>query len=126
MGKKNLILSSLLHTWLIDLDGTLVRHNGYLIDGQDALLPSSIEFLHNIPKEDTIIFLTSRKEQYRKVTEDFLNQNDIKYDHIIFGLPAGERILINDNKESGLPMAYAMQLDRNKGINADIITDDTL
>lgn len=126
MGEKKLILSSLLHTWLIDLDGTLVRHNGYLKDGQDTLLPSSAAFLHGIPKEDTIIFLTSRKEKYRKVTEDFLRQNGIKYDYIIFELPVGERILINDNKESGLPMAYAMQLDRNKGINADIITDDTL
>ena len=126
MEKNNLTLSSLQHTWLIDLDGTLVKHNGYLINGQDTLLPSSIEFLRNIPKGDTLIFLTSREKKYRQVTENFLNDKGIKYDHIIFGLPMGERILINDSKESGLPMAYAIQLDRNKGISTDITIDDSL
>ena len=32
---KEIVLSSLGHTWILDLDGTLVKHNGYKIDGAD-------------------------------------------------------------------------------------------
>lgn len=33
-----LTLSTLPKTWIFDLDGTLVKHNGYKIDGHDTLL----------------------------------------------------------------------------------------
>ena len=39
MKKNELLLSTLGHTWIFDLDGTIVKHNGYLIDGKDTLLP---------------------------------------------------------------------------------------
>lgn len=39
----SLIVSSLLQTWLIDIDGTIVKHNGYKIDGYDTLLPGGKE-----------------------------------------------------------------------------------
>ena len=31
-------LSPLPKTWILDLDGTLVKHNGYKTDGRDSLL----------------------------------------------------------------------------------------
>ena len=40
-------LSPLNHTWLIDVDGTIVKHNGYIIDGQDTLLDGVKEFFDN-------------------------------------------------------------------------------
>lgn len=31
-------MSSLDHTWILDLDGTILKHNGYKIDGKDSFL----------------------------------------------------------------------------------------
>lgn len=106
-------LSPLGHTWILDIDGTIVKHNGYKIDGEDTLLDGAAEFLAGIPEGDMIIFVTSRTEEYRELTVDFLRKNNIRYDHIIFGAPYGERILINDRKPSGLDMSIAVNTERN-------------
>ena len=37
MQKQDLKISTLGHTWILDLDGTLVEHNGYKT-GEDKLL----------------------------------------------------------------------------------------
>lgn len=108
-----MILSTLPKTWLLDIDGTIVKHNGYKIDGHDTLLPGAKEYLEQIPDEDHIIFLTSRTDEYQEQTCDFLHANNIRYDEIIFNLPYGERILINDRKPSGLKMSIAINTDRN-------------
>lgn len=113
---NELILSPLNHTWILDLDGTIVKHNGYKIDGKDTFLKGAEEFLNNIPKEDMIIFITSRKEEYKKVTIDFLNENHIRYDYIIFNAPYGERILINDDKPSGLKVGIATNVKRDSAV----------
>ena len=97
-----LTLSTLGHTWILDLDGTIVKHNGYRIDGQDSFLLGAREFLKRLPKKDMIVFITSRTDESREITEDFLRKNGIHYDHIIFNAPYGERILFNDDKPSGL------------------------
>lgn len=108
-------LSSLPHTWILDLDGTIVEHNGYKLHGRDVLLPGAMDFLSAIPAEDMVIFLTSRTEEYRELTERFLHENGIRYNHIIWNAPYGERILINDDKPSGLQMAYAVHCTRDSG-----------
>ena len=73
--KNKLVLSTLGHTWILDLDGTIVKHNGYKIDGEDSFLPGAKEFLDSIPVNDMIIFLTSRTDEYMEMTENFLNIN---------------------------------------------------
>ena len=123
---KDLILSTLGHTWILDLDGTIVKHNGYKIDGVDTFLPGSKEFLSSLPDKDMVIFLTSRKEEYREITENFLKENNIRYDHIIYGAPYGERILINDDKPSGLKMSVAITGERDAGIIPSIVENDKL
>lgn len=115
-----IVLSNLPKLWLIDLDGTLVKHNGYK-EGKEELLPGAKEFINSIPASDKIIILTSRNNSLRETTENFLKENGIKYDLIIFDLPLGERILINDLKPSGLQTAYAINLERDKGINIKIV-----
>lgn len=113
MGKK-LILSTLPKTWIFDLDGTLVKHNGYKLDGKDTLLGGVKEYFAEIPEEDRILFLTSRREEYKEETIRFLQENRIRYDDILFNMPMGERILVNDRKPSGLDMAVAINLDRDR------------
>lgn len=118
-----LTLSTLGHTWILDLDGTIVEHNGYKKYGIDKLLDGAKDFLESIPNEDMIIFLTSRKLEYKAITEGFLNENHIRYDQIIFEAPYGERILLNDDKPSGLKMGYAVNLNRDRFSEAKITID---
>ena len=119
-----IILSSLPHTWIFDIDGTLVKHNGYMTEEGDSLLDGVAEFFASIPAEDMIILLTARPSMYREVTEKFFAENNIRYDHIIFDVPVGERILVNDTKPSGLKTAYAVERIRDKWENLKIIEDD--
>jgi len=101
------------HTWILDLDGTIVKHNGYKLDGRDTFLSGAKEYLQSIPEKDMIIILTARSGDTKKTTEDFLRENGIRYDYIIFNAPYGERILINDDKPSGLSMAVAIRTIRD-------------
>lgn len=121
-----LSLSTLGHTWILDLDGTIVKHNGYIIDEKDTFLPGAEAFLKSIPAQDMVVFVTSRTEAYRPGTERFLAEHGIHYDHIIFGAPYGERILVNDDKPSGLKTGIAINIPRNHGLDIDLQVDPTL
>lgn len=111
--EDKLVLSTLPKTWVFDLDGTLLKHNGYKIDGKDTILPGVKEYLETIPEEDRIVIFTSRIDKYKQMTLDFLKENNIRYDEILFNVPMGERIIVNDRKPSGLDMSVAMNIDRN-------------
>jgi len=113
MSEKIHSLSPLSKTWIFDIDGTIAKHNGYKIDGYDTLLDGAKEFIDNIPETDMIIFITSRTDEYKEMTVDFLKKNRIRFNHIIFNAPYGERILINDRKPSGLEMSIAINTDRD-------------
>ena len=115
LEKSVLELSNLSHTWLIDLDGTILKHNGYKADG-DILLSGAKDFFNSIPSTDKVIFLTSRETKYKDITEKFLKDSGINYNEIIYDLPFGERILINDRKNSGLLTAYAINKTRDEGL----------
>lgn len=110
---ENLVLSPLAKTWILDLDGTIVKHNGYKIDGHDTLLEGAKEFLSSIKNEDMVIFVTSRTEECKESTLQFLKENNIRYDSIIWNAPYGERILVNDDKPSGLSMCYGFRKARD-------------
>lgn len=110
---ETLILSTLPKTWIFDLDGTLVKHNGYKIDGKDTLLDGVKEYMNSIPSEDFILILTSRTDEYREKTILFLKENGIRYDEILFNMPMGERIVVNDRKPSGIDMSVAVNIDRD-------------
>jgi hydroxymethylpyrimidine pyrophosphatase-like HAD family hydrolase len=107
-------LSTLSHTWFFDLDGTILNHNAH-VGGQDSLLDGVKELWKTIPEDDFIIITTGRTEQYRKSTLDFLKENGIRYNLALFDLPLGERIVVNDIKDSGLKCAIAWNVERNKG-----------
>lgn len=120
---EQMILSTLAKTWIFDLDGTIVKHNGYKTEKKDSLLPGAKEYLEKIPPEDRIIIITSRKNDYREETIKFLKEWGIRYDEILFEMPMGERILINDRKPSGLNMAVALNLDRDQFFLPEIIRE---
>lgn len=112
---KKLTLSKLPHTWIIDLDGTILKHNGHLV-GRDQLLPGVTKFWAGIPREDTIILLSARTDDQRLSTLTFLKNQGLRFNHAIFDIPKGERIVFNDIKPSGLHTAYALNIDRDGGL----------
>lgn len=123
---KTIVLSPLPKTWILDLDGTLVKHNGYKLDGCDTLLPGAKEFLANIQPEDMVIIVTSRTDAYREMTVKFLCDYGIRYDHIIFNAPYGERIVVNDRKPSGLETALSISVERDFSPKARFIRDQKI
>lgn len=106
-------LSSLNKTWILDIDGTLVKHNGYLIDGHDTLLDGVKEFFKKLSSDDKVVLLTARKEEYLPALKEFLKENNIRYDVLLTDMPMGERILVNDRKPSGLDMAFSINKNRD-------------
>lgn len=121
--REELVLSTLPKTWVFDLDGTILKHNGYKLDGEDTLLPGVKEYFDGIPCEDKIVIFTSRTEEYREMTLVFLEKHSIRYDEILFDMPMGERIIVNDRKPSGLDMAVAMNIDRDRFVLPQVIRD---
>lgn len=116
-------LSCLAHTWLIDIDGTLLSHNGYKTSG-DEILPGVIEFWSQIPIQDYIVLLSARSKNEMPATLAFLDQHGIRYNHVIFDIPVGERIIINDRKPSGLETALALTVTRDLGLCGLAVTID--
>ncbi len=117
MTQEQIKLSKLTHIWIIDVDGTIVKHNGYKIDGYDTLLEGVKEFFEQLPQSDKVILLTAREGMYLENLKVFLKENKIRYDNILTDMPMGERILINDIKPSGLQTAYAVNKIRDKKLD---------
>ena len=121
-----MLLSVLPHTWLIDVDGTMLKHNGHKMGG-DELLPGVRDFWSSIPEGDVIILLSARTHEEMPATLSFLDAEGIRYDHALFGMPKVERIVINDGKPGGLSTAVAINVKRDVGLaNLVVITDQTL
>ena len=109
--------SPLNKTWILDIDGTLVKHNGYKIDGHDTLLDGVKEFFETLNPNDNVVMLTARKEEYLEDLKAFLKKNNLRYDYLLTDMPMGERILVNDRKPSGLDMAFAINKNRNEKLD---------
>lgn len=109
-------------TIFCDIDGTLVRHTGDIVENIQPTLESLPNVVESIKKWDKlnyrIILTTGRKESTRTQTEKQLASLGVVYDILIMGLPNGDRVLINDKKTNGIRnTAYAVNLVRNDGLN---------
>ena len=121
-----LTLSSLPHTWILDVDGTIVKHNGYKIDGYDTLLDGVKEWWSHVSHDDQILLLTARKGTAIDDLKSFLQANNLWYTHLIGDCPVGERILVNDSKPSGLKMAHVVNKDRDALFNLAFEVDNEI
>ena len=118
--------SPLNKTWILDIDGTLVKHNGYKIDGHDTLLDGVKEFFENLNPHDKVVMLTARKEEYLENLKKFLKANNLRYDYLLTDMPMGERILVNDRKPSGLDMAFAINKNRDSELEINYRINEEL
>lgn len=88
-------------TLFVDLDGVVVLNSAQYASpywGTTDGIQENIDVLNRL--HDTgrvhIVVTTARKEDHREVTIEQLDRVGMKYDSIIFGLPHGKRIVIND------------------------------
>jgi mannose-6-phosphate isomerase len=112
-------------TVFCDIDGTLLKHHGDIFKNAASaeVLSGVYEALGEWERRNyRIILITGRKESQRKETEAVLQSLHIPYDHLLMGLPNGDRIVVNDRKPEGKwPTAYAISPPRNGGLgNWDI------
>lgn len=88
-------------TLFVDLDGTLVYNSGQYSDprwGETDGIQANIDAVNTLYKSGKVevIITTSRTEAFREVTVEQLSKVGAHYHQIIFGLPHGNRIIIND------------------------------
>ena len=105
-------------TYLIDIDGVLLRHRGNLSEQMSDYterLAHTVFLINEIEKNGgKIILTTGRKESMRAFTENQLSNHKIFYDQLVMGFNRGARILINDLKPSQtMRTAFAFSPERN-------------
>ena len=107
-------------TILLDIDGTLLWHNGDLstqILSECRILDGVLEKINEWNRKGYYIILTTgRKECLRELTNEQLIRQGIFYDQLIMGLPRGCRVLINDTKPDMDVTAQAFVVERNNGL----------
>lgn len=114
-------------TIFCDIDGTLVYHvdpvSANNVNHKMILLPGTLEKFREWDKKGyNLILVTGRRESMREITEKQLRDTGIIYDQLIMGISGGERHIINDCKpNSNLPTAFAISIERNKGIGDVVI-----
>ena len=103
-----------------DIDGTLLKHRSPEDIASGVSSSPTEEALQTIKQWEAngynIILVTGRKPSLEKITKTELASYGIVYDKLIMGIGGGDRILINDRKPNGRPAAWAVNLDRDKGL----------
>ena len=107
-------------TVFCDIDGTLIKHQDdyhYMIERVPELLPGALEFINKMRAEGAIIVITTaRLPEHQDITQQQLAEVGILYDHLIMGIGAGERWVINDDKPDMEITARAFVVPRNMGL----------
>jgi ribonucleotide monophosphatase NagD (HAD superfamily) len=111
-------------TIIIDIDGTIIPHMGpnhaaksNIKAFEEPLAGALDKFLEWDRKGYNIILLTGRKESMRANTESYLSSMGFFWDQLVMGVGGGPRILINDKKPNGQDAAFAINVERDKGLN---------
>lgn len=108
-------------TIFVDLDGTLILFNLEPERVTDRIIPSTMSYLIKKKAEGACIVCTTARSAWHTALA-IANANiplDF-FDHILYDLPMGKRILINDTKDINTPSAEAMVLERDKGMSKPV------
>jgi hypothetical protein len=87
-------------TLFVDIDGVVVEHSSthfppYI--AQSGPIQKNVDYLKSLPTDEVeLIFVTSRNESYRKVTEEQLKNLGLHFKTLIMGLSHSKRVIIND------------------------------
>lgn len=106
-------------TIFIDLDGVLVKNSSEHFDpkiGSTSKIEANTKKINDLYDngKTMIIITTARKESFRKITEEQLLKEGIKYHSLLMGLYSAKRVLINDfSKTNTYPSAISINLERD-------------
>ena len=107
-------------TIFCDIDGTIWEHvvdPAGCMNEYPKLLPGSVEkFLEWHRNGYRIILTTGRPEFLRSVTIETLQYHGIFFDQLVMDCGPGPRVLINDTETWDAPKAFAVNLNRNEGM----------
>lgn len=89
----------------VNIDGVIFKNSSEFFEpffGETKAISSNVEALNKLyySGKTNIILTTSRKESFREMTIEQLNQNGVKYHQILFNLNAGKNLIINDYNSS--------------------------
>lgn len=107
-------LSHLGRTWLLDLDGVLVKHRSALTNPKD-LLPGVREFFETLDPKDLVFIVTARTAEERPQIRRFFRKLGFKIHRVVCGATTGLRTLVNDLKPDGSVTAKSINVVRNQG-----------
>jgi len=104
-------------TVFCDIDGVIFKQTNGVFAPSATLLPGVIDtFRYWEYMGYRVILTTGRKESLREFTANQLLENGLSYDLMVMGVGVGDRILVNDKNSHGHKKAYAINPDRNIGI----------
>lgn len=106
-------------TLFLDIDGVVFKNTGEFslrTWGEMPVIEKNVQYLRKIKQQGytTIVLTTARPEEYKKITIDSLESNNVPYDKIILGLPHAQRIVINDYADTNpYPSCSAINIKRD-------------
>jgi hypothetical protein len=104
-------------TIFVDLDGTLILFNLEPERVTDRIIMSTMSYLIQKKAEGHwIVCTTARNKEHADLAIKNASIPLDFFDKIIYDLPMGKRILINDSKEGSSPSAEVIVLVRDKGM----------
>jgi ribonucleotide monophosphatase NagD (HAD superfamily) len=109
-------------TLFIDIDGVMVLNAGEYGTpkwGETAGILENVRYINSLVDtgKTQVVLVTARPEIYRKITEDQLSSEGVKYHVLVMGLLHAKRILINDYSLTNPYMSCAaVNVKRNTGI----------
>lgn len=88
-------------TLFVDVDGVVFINSGEYSTpswGHSSGIKRNIDYLNKLYDDRTtqIILVTARPEWYRRITEDQLQREGVKYHMLIMGMLHAKRIIVND------------------------------
>lgn len=111
-------------TIFCDIDGTLFQYRKFesYKNTKPMIVLNVRNSINNAYDNGHCILLTTARPEYlRAHTLKELDEENIKYHHLIMGIERGSRILINDNETETINRAFAFNLTRNIGFTGSQI-----
>ncbi len=86
-------------TFIFDIDGTITNEPNIHFKKFNQATPNwkMIQKINELSEENEIIFFSSRYEEDREITLDWLKKYNIKYHKLILGKPLGDYYIDDKN-----------------------------
>lgn len=111
------------YTIFVDWDGTIVKHNYTPETTPDEFLPGAVEMLKAWKEAGHMVVVTTARKRTLEVTELAGKLHEVlPHCLFIYGCTTGPRVLINDRSPEGMTKAFAINVDRDKGIG-DVVLE---